>query len=150
MVRYLEQLGYVGMSLQEQKRFFQGARQRMRKVPMLPRYVFFDANAGAEPDWYQIMAIPYVQKILEYGDGVRALRESDLEFIAWMKGMSGLLDVSQVLQVGTRIRVIGGPLKHYEGKIVEVKKHRGMVAIRIGEDTHFAKIWCPVEYVDKA
>ena len=149
VVQSLKQLGYESMSLQQVKHFYGGGKPSTRKVPMLPRYVFFDGPADTEPDWYGIKGIPSVLKILEYGDGQRALRDNDLDFVTWMKGMSGLMEFSQVMQVGARIRVVGGPLKYYEGKIVEVKKHRGMVAVEIGEDMHFSKIWCPVEYLEQ-
>lgn len=119
----------------------------MRKVPLLPRYVFFDAPDGHEPNWYRIKSQSSVQRVLRYDDGECALHGEDLEFVRWMKGVNGLLEVSQVVQVGTRIRVIGGPLKQYEGKIVEVKKRRGQVAIEISECGHFGKIWCPIEYI---
>ena len=150
VVQYLERLGYPAAALQQVRRYYHQDKESTRRVPLLPRYVFFDAAADAEIDWYRIYSIPYVQKVLEYGDGERALRAEDLEFVAWMKSMHGLMEISQVLQVGSRIRVIGGPLKHYEGNIVEVKKHRGVVAVQIGENAHFAKVWCPVEYIEQA
>lgn len=148
VVTSLEQLGYTSLSFQQMKRYFSQGKQRVRRVAMLPRYIFFDA--GEEPDWYRIRAIPHVQKILEYSDGRRAFREDDLDFVRWMKSLNGMMYFSQVMQVGSKIRVVGGPLIHYEGQIVEVKKHRNMVAIRIGEEAHFSKIWCPVEYIERA
>ena len=64
-----------------------------------------------------------------------------------MKKYNGILCISQVLQVGTKIQVIDGPLKDFEGMIVDVKKSRRVVAVQISESGHFQKIWCPVEYV---
>lgn len=144
---FLNKLGFVSLSPLQVKRYFNHGKKLVRKIPLLPRYVFFDDGSEDGPDWNKIHAIPGVQHILQYGDGMRALRDGDLLFVRWMKSINGLLEVSQVIQVGTKIRVIGGPLAHYEGQILEVKKHRQMVAVEISTEGHIAKIWCPVEYI---
>lgn len=105
-------------------------------------------SGNADPDWFQIQRISGVQRALQYGDGERALRDEDLSFVRWMKDLHGLLEVSKVVQVGSKIKVVSGPLKEYEGKIVEVKKHRKMVAIELSAKGHFGRIWCPVEYIE--
>lgn len=147
VVAHLNRLGYSGMSFQQERPQYGKKKGTTRLVPLLPRYVFFDAPADCEPDWYQIQSLPSVLRVLRYDDGLYALHEEDLIFVKWMKSVNGVLDVSQVTKVGTRIQVVGGPLKFYEGKIVDVKKHRGVVAIQLSEIGHFCKIWCPIEYI---
>lgn len=147
-VDYLNKLGYSGLSFQQVKRFYHERRVEERRVPLLPRYVFFDAPLDEVPDLYRIRSSPSILKILQYGDGERAVRDEDLRFVQWMKRIHGILEMSQVMQVGTRIKVVGGPLKEYEGKIIEVKKQRKMVAIELSGQGHFGKIWCPIEYIE--
>ncbi len=145
--RELKQLGISSFIPQEEKRIFIKGKAYVRLTRMLPRYVFFEVPETTEPPWDTIKRLPHVQKIIQYSEKERALRQEDLRFLEWVKKYNGILCISQVLQVGTKIQVIGGPLKDFEGMIVEVKKSRRVVAIQIGENGHFQKIWCPIEYV---
>ena len=74
---------------------------RRTKARLLPGYVFFDAED--EPDWDAIRRWSAVLKVLRYEDGACALRGDDLAFVKWLKQYEGMVDVSQVVKVGTKI-----------------------------------------------
>ena len=145
----LDRMGYKPFVPFEEKYVSVNGILSVKKERLLPRYVFFDIPAGAEPPWEMIKQLPYVQKILQYSDEERALRKEDLAFVEWLKRYDGLLRISPVIRVGTKIQVVGGPLKDFEGEIVDVKKSRRCVAINISETGHFQKIWCPIEYIEE-
>lgn len=118
------------------------------KRAMLPGYVLFEADEITFERLSALQRCTHFRRFISYPDGDFALRGKDLDFIRWLKRQNGMLDVSRVCRVGTRIRVIDGPLKTYEGSIVEVNRKRSCVAIQIGGGSMLGKIWCSVEYVE--
>ena len=127
----------------------QGQKELKRaQARLLPGYVFFDYPAT--PDWEEILRFSSVLKVLQYEDGVRALRNEDLEFVRWLKQYEGLIDVSQVVKAGTKIAFVSGPLMGMEGRVLKVNKGRRQVQISVGgEGNMFHAIWCAIEYVEE-
>jgi transcription antitermination factor NusG len=121
---------------------------RRTKARLLPGYVFFDAEDS--PDWNTILRYSGVLRVLRYENGACALHGEDLAFVEWLKRYEGLVDVSQVVKVGTKIAFVGGPLVGMEAKVLKVNKSRKTVQIALGgEDAMFRNIWCSIEYVEK-
>lgn len=117
-----------------------------RLCRLLPGYVFLETES--EPDWQEILSIPFVLRILRYADGQAALRGEDMAFIHWLKSFNGVIEVSLVLQEGTKIRFIAGPLKDMAGRIVKVNKKRRVVAVQFGDGNSLLQtIWCSIDYV---
>ena len=127
----------------------QGRKELKRaQARLLPGYVFFDYPGV--PDWADILRFSSVLKVLQYEDGVRALRHEDLDFVRWLKRYDGLIDVSQVVKVGTRIAFVSGPLIGMEGKVLQVNKSRRQVQVSVGQEgALFHTIWCAIEYVEE-
>ena len=113
---------------------------------LLPGYVFFDY--GGAPAWEDILRFSSVLKALQYEDGERALRNEDLAFVQWLKQYEGLIDVSQVVKVGTKIAFVSGPLMGMEGRVLQVNRSRRQVQIAVGDEgALFHSIWCAIEYI---
>lgn len=113
---------------------------------LLPGYVFFDAQCT--PDWSYILGSLGVIRVLKYDDGEYALRGDDLEFIEWLKKYDGTIEISRVIQVGSRIEFIDGPLKEMEGKVIKVNKSRKQVQISLGSsDSLMRTVWCSIDYI---
>ena len=67
----------------------------------------------------------------------------------WLKRYEGLVDVSQVVKVGTKIAFVGGPLVGMEAKVLKVNRSRKTVEIALGDrDALFHNIWCSIEYIE--
>lgn len=114
---------------------------------LLPGYVFFEASC--DQSWQSALMIPGVIRILKYGDGDYALHEADLYFVEWLKENEGLIEPSQVVRIGTKIKFVGGPLLKLGGSIKKVNKNRKHVLVSIGDqDSFIREVWCPIEYVD--
>jgi transcription antitermination factor NusG len=141
-------------SFTAQKVFRNGKAQTERR-PILPGYVFF--AAPAPPDWKTILASSDIYYPVAYADGTNTLRNNDLAFVKWLllhTGSSngapaGTIGVSQVMKIGTRIKVVNGPLKDFEGSITKVNKARKIAAIELSTDSMFHIVWVPIEYVEK-
>ncbi len=115
---------------------------------LLPGYVFFQQEAT--PDWDGIIRCSSVLKILHYQDETPELRGTDLDFVRWLEMQEGLIDVSEVVKVGTRIAFVSGPLMGMEGQVLKVNKGRRQVQVAVGgEGNLFHTIWCAVEYVQE-
>lgn len=125
----------------------QGGKELKRaQARLLPGYVFFDC--AETPDWEGILRFSSVLKVLQYEDGERSLRNEDLAFVQWLKKYEGLIDVSQVVKVGTKIAFVSGPLVGMEGKVLQVNKSRRQVQICVGDEgALFHAIWCAIEYI---
>ena len=122
-----------------------GERTRQR---LLPGYVFFEQED--EPDWTELIRYSSVLKILHYQDETPELRGPDLDFVRWLKAHEGLIDVSEVVKVGTKIAFVSGPLVGMEGQVLKVNKGRRLVQVAVGDEGHlFHTIWCAIEYVQE-
>lgn len=117
---------------------------------LLPGYVFLETALSLTPGSALFRANPDSLRLLGYEYGQYALRDGDLAFYRWLKGRGGAIEVSQVYREGDFIRVVSGPLKAFAGRIVAVNKKRKCVAISLGENSLMSKIWCSVEYIERA
>jgi len=118
---------------------------------LLPGYVFLES--AAEPDWKAMRAsadprAADIIRVLSYGDGSMALRGRDLEFASFLRLHGGLIGLSRAAREGTRVRVIDGPLKRYEGSIVRVNSRRQSAEVRIDEAGIVRTIWLGYELVE--
>ena len=121
--------------------------ERVRRR-LLPGYVFFEQEDV--PDWQGIIGCAAVLKILHYLDETPELRDRDLEFVHWLRVNEGLIDVSEVVKAGSKIRFVSGPLVGMEGQVLKVNKGRRLVQINLGgEGNLFRTIWCSIEYVQQ-
>lgn len=89
---------------------------------LLPGYVFFET--ADIPDWSQLNSDEEVLRILQYEDGQYALRGSDLAFVAWLKKYDGTIEISHVLQVGSKVEFLDEPLIRYGRHVTKVNKNR--------------------------
>ena len=146
-IKLLERDGYAAFSPFAIRNKPDKGGIRRTKARLLPGYVFFDAEA--EPDWDEIRRYSGVLKVLRYEDGACALHGDDLAFVEWLKHYEGLVDVSQVVKVGSKIAFVGGPLVGMEAKVLKVNKSRRIVQIARGDgDAMFRNIWCSIEYIE--
>ena len=121
------------------------AREKTRQR-LLPGYVFFE-QADA-PDWPGIIRYSAVLRVLHYQDETPELRGKDLEFVRWLRANEGLIDVSEVVKVGTKIAFVSGPLVGMEGQVLKVNKGRRQVQVAVGgEGNLFRAMWCSIEYI---
>ena len=106
VIRMLEERGARPLAplvvhLQPGEKGLERARRRL-----LPGYVFFEQEET--PDWPGIIRYSSVLKILHYQDETPELRGADLDFVTWLKQYEGLIDVSEVVKVGTKIAFVSG------------------------------------------
>ena len=95
---------------------------------IIPGYVFFE-NCS-EPDWNEICKSKYIYYPLHYTDNEKRLKDEDLYFIKWLKGNNGIIKISKEMEIGKKIKILDGPLKELEGKIVKINKRQKCAGIK--------------------
>ena len=70
-----------------------------------------------------------------------------MKFIQWLIRHNDGIKISKVIQIGTKIKIIDGPLKEYEGNIIKVNKRQKCVAVRINTEGIINTIWLSYEYI---
>ena len=103
--------------------------------PMLWGYVFLYADEPVELS--RIYQIDPVNLVLRYDDGDCNLRGGDRAFALRVLACDGRIGLSQALLVGGKTRIVGGPLKNYEGVIKSFDRHKrfAWVDVNIGNET---------------
>jgi transcriptional antiterminator NusG len=122
------------------------ANRRMK--PLLPGYVLFSSENT--PDWDEITWLPAVLRPLQYADNARALRGRDLDFVSSLIKNNGVYKTSKAIPDGSKIKIIDGPLKNFEGDIIKVNRRKGRALIRIPGDSILNNIWLGFEMLEKA
>jgi len=143
---FLTEQGFRVITSTAEMIVFKGGKRVKELRPLLPGYVFFAASG--EPNWRALQKNRYLYRPVGYPDGRTALRGPDLDFVQWLLRNNGPVRVSKAVREGTRIRVIDGPLKDYEGRIEEVNHRRQCVKVRIATES-FAEtaVWLAYEAV---
>jgi len=147
----MRKIGYEIIPSTAEYRVVKGGKQGREWRPILPGYVFFTAQTG--PDWKKITGLDHVYYPLGYSDSTHALRGEDLDFVRWLlrrasgTGASGI-GLSRVVRVGTKIKVVDGPLKDYEGSIVKVNLRRGCAAVEISTEGVVRRVWLGFEVME--
>ena len=146
VVRMLEERGArplapLAVHLRPGREGMEKTRQRL-----LPGYVFFEQEDA--PDWAGIGRHSAVLRVLHYQDEQPELKGADLAFVRWLEMHEGLIDVSEVVKVGTKIAFVSGPLVGMEGQVLKVNKGRRQVQVAVGgEGNLFRAMWCSIEYI---
>jgi transcription antitermination factor NusG len=110
----------------ESVRHWKDRRVRL-ELPLFPGYLFVRL---ALCDRLQVLRIPSVVRIVEFGGKAVALPEHEIETLR--RGLTPELGVEPhpYLKVGRRVRVTTGPLQGFEGILVR-KKNRSRFVISI-------------------
>lgn len=131
---------------QEKHKTIQGKKLR-QTVILLPGYVFFQASCRTEP--YVEFPREHVLRLLTSGEDRQwRLAGDDERFAAWLFQNEGLLGFSKAYKEQDRIRILSGPLKDLEGKILRIDRRgrSGQVALEFNGRT--IKVWLGFELID--
>lgn len=149
LVDRLERFGYAAFipMIRGWKPSSSGAQKKISKL--MPGYVFFDAPHLTDEDWYPVWRLPQVVRALRYGNGEYALRDGDKAFVAWVKSYDDVIEVSEAVQVGTKLHFVHGPLKERSGNIIKVNKKRKSVLVSFGDtESLLGSVWCSYDYAE--
>ena len=106
-------------------------------APIFPGYLFLQAEELATEMYWRLKGLPGFQRFLRDNMHIEPLGPRDRELLQHFLSFGEVLDRSTVsFDADRRIRVISGPLKTLEGRIIKVdrRKGRARVSLELYED----------------
>lgn len=114
--------------------------------PLLSSYVFLYLPKGK--DRREITVERFNFRVLDVKNEQGKLIGDDLKYADWIKENNGLIPLSQAILKDGLVKIVSGPLKNMEGKIIKYDKHRRNCLIEIEFLSQVAQTWLPFEYID--
>jgi transcription antitermination factor NusG len=142
---FLKKLGYNVISALVERNIVKNGKSVKEFRSIIPGYVFFENIT--EPDWNEICESKYIYYPLQYLDNQKYLKDKDLHFVKWLRGHNGKITVSKAMEIGNKIKIVGGPLKELEGKIEKINKRQKCMGIKIEGEGIKNTIWLSYELV---
>ena len=142
---FLKGLGFNVVSALVERNVYKNGKWKKELRSIIPGYVFFENDC--EPDWDKIYGNKHIYYPLQYSDKSKFLKENDLNFIKWLKRNNGTIKISKTLRVGKRIKILEGPLKELEGKIVKINKRQKCAGVKIDGEGIKNIIWLSYENI---
>jgi transcriptional antiterminator NusG len=101
-------------------------------APIFPGYLFLQAE-GVDPELYRRMkGLPGFLRFLKDNQHIEPLGPRDREIVVHFLSYGEIVDRSKaVFDENRRIRVISGPLKDLEGRIVKVDRRKGRARVAL-------------------
>lgn len=111
-------------------------RRRGKRIPTLapifPGYLFVEAETLSPESYWSLRKTPSFVRFLDSNQNVRPLSGADRELIVHFLRFGPVVETSRVhFDEDARIRVIEGPLKGLEGKIVKVDRRKGRAKVKL-------------------
>ncbi len=101
-------------------------------APVFPGYIFVRAARVDEALFAALRSTPGFLRFLPSNDHIQPLGPGDQQLLSHFLSFGEILDRSLVrFDENRRIRVISGPLKGLEGRIVRVDRRKGRARVRL-------------------
>ncbi len=101
-------------------------------APVFPGYLFVRAPRVGERLFAALRSVPGFLRFLPSNDRIQPLGPGDERLLAHLLSFGEILDRSLVrFDEDRRIRVVSGPLKGLEGRIVRVDRRKGRARVRL-------------------
>ena len=101
-------------------------------APIFPGYLFIQAE-GIDPSLYvALKAVPGFVRFLPSNETIAPLERMDQELLSHFLAFGELVEKSVVFfDENRKIRVVSGPLKGLEGRIIRVDRRKGRAKVRL-------------------
>ena len=137
--------GIYALSIMMEKHHSKNGVKSIVRQTLLPGYVFIYSMREIPTE--RILRSSKVIRLLKDTDGECKLYGENLEYAKWVLKYKGMIGCSKAIQLGSRVQVVEGPLKDYEGMIKEVSKKNRNGRIEIAFMGRLLSIWLPFEWV---
>lgn len=114
--------------------------------PLVSSYIFI--YMLKDRDIFKITTSRFHYRLLSKDTDDGKLRDLDLKYANWVFDIDGLISVSEAIKVNGKVKIINGPLKTLEGKIIEYSKKSRNCLIEIEFMNQNIKTWLPFDWVD--
>jgi len=97
-------------------RIWKNRQKKKIRLPLFPNYLFVYSHVH---ELYSIKCLPQVVNYVACGGKPSTLSEREVEGIRRMLGLGREITVETKFSKGERVRILSGPLKGYEGVLIE-------------------------------
>ncbi len=113
-------------------RIKRGGSWKESLAPIFPGYMFIQAESVGPELYGTLKEAPGFMRFLLSNDNIVPLERADQELLGHFLAFGEILDKSVVyFDENRRIRVVSGPLKGLEGKVVRVDRRKGRAKERL-------------------
>lgn len=132
------------------KPFFKKGKWEDVPVSLLPGYVFVISETPVPLN--VLWRVPDVIRPLTYGpdDHEGYLSGSDRALALWLMQENGLVGNLDMVKEGTQIRIIGGLLKNFNGRILKVDRRKRLANVELELVGSIHNIWLGVNFLEPA
>jgi len=101
-------------------------------VPIFPGYIFIEAEEISPTHFLRFKPIPGFIRFLQSNENIESLSEADKKLLLHFLSFGQVVEKSTVyFDEGSKIRVLSGPLKELEGKIIKVDRRKGRAKVKL-------------------
>jgi len=113
-------------------RIKRGGEWKESLAPIFPGYMFVQADQLRPELYISLKEAPGFLRFLLSNDNIVPLERTDQDLLSHFLGFGEIVDKSMVyFDQDKRIRVVSGPLKGLEGRIVRVDRRKGRARVRL-------------------
>ena len=131
--------------LKYQHKSVNGVKTIIQK-PMLSKYVFL--YLPKDMNVYDLKIDGSTFKILNPKNDDGKLVGYDLKYALRMLQAGGIVDMSKAIKENDRVKIVSGPLKEVEAKIIKMDPRNRNAKVVVDFMGRSTEIWLPFEYMD--
>ena len=117
------------------------------RVSLFPGYIFVCLPADGEV--YKLMRTGLIYKVLKDSDDEWRLSGADRALVEKMYRDGGVFGFSKAFYENDRIRIVEGPLKEYEGKILRVNHRKQTAQVQMSIQGMDMVVWLGFELIER-
>jgi transcriptional antiterminator NusG len=144
--KYLQNIGYKVVSALAERKVVKNGKWVKELRSIIPGYVFFES--GNEPNWEEISKSRQIYYPLSYENNEKRLKNNDLRFVKWLMQKNGIIKISKAVEIGTKVKIIEGPLRELEGNIVKINRKQKYAGVKIEGEGIKNIVWLSYEKID--
>jgi len=128
-----------------------GGRQKEVLAPIFPGYLFFEQNKLYTDCYWVLRKTSGFVRFLKDNRNIQPIQGADKELLLHFLSYGEIVEKSRVrFDENNRIRVISGPMKGLEGKIIKVDRRKKRAKIKLSLYEESFKIDFGFEVLEKA
>lgn len=129
--QYIDPADYVEMFVPQyiSKKHFKQEWHDVART-LFPGYIFVDTDR-IEPILEGLKKVHQYTKVLRDADAISPITEEEQKFLSDMMDDQHIVQYSEGFLIGEKVCITSGPLKHYQGCIKTVDRHRRIAKLEI-------------------
>ena len=122
-----------------------GEEQRI----LLPSYVFLYSREDYQIETLNRICPEGFSYVYSANSPDRTLLGNDRKYAEWVFSSRGIIGMSKAIRIGSRVKIVDGPLLGVEGMIKEYSKKNRNCRVEATLFNQIISVWLPFVYVDE-